>query len=114
MTFLGKSLRLPERLKAMPLTLWLAVAALIGPIITYGTMSVTKQVAIYRAVQLERTAMTNLCNSKLTAVATDVNAKADKTAAKAEEAERAVSPTPPDKEALKALCKSSSCREFKR
>ena len=98
----------------VPLSGWLAIAAVIGPVVTYGAMSVTKQVAIYRAVHIERTAMTNLCNSKLTAVAADVNARSGETVARAEEAERAVTPTPPDKEALKALCKSSSCREFKR
>jgi hypothetical protein len=98
----------------VPLTGWLAIAALVGPMLTYGAMSVKSKVEVYRAVQLERTASAALCESKIKSVAAEVNTKSDATIAAAEAAERAVSPTPPNKAELLALCKASaSCRERK-
>jgi hypothetical protein len=98
----------------IPLTGWVAGAGILGMVGIYGAMSVKEKIVVYRAVQLERTASAALCESKLKSVAAEVNTKSDATVAAAEVAERAVSPTPPNKAELLVLCKASaSCRERK-
>lgn len=117
MTCLGKCKwlgldQLLVRAKTMPLILWVAAAAVIGPVLTYGTMTVTKQVAIYRAVKIEREAQVSLCHSQLQSVAGKINAAADRTVAEADAAARAVEPIPADKAARVVVCaKEYSCRE---
>jgi hypothetical protein len=99
-------------LKAVPLSVWLVLLSVIGPAVTYGAMKVQSKVAIAAAVKIARAEEISTCRVKIGGVVSAVNQEAMKRIAAAKAAGSAVTATPEDAKALKALCdKSASCRE---